>query len=160
MPRLAWSAIERELARPATVGVESMLRAARVSRHRASVSRRWVALAAGIVGVAGARYLGYSYHARSSLALRNVEFVLVRPSARRVTLVGDFNNWNPAALPMRRSAANGVWSVVVPLSRGRHVYSFVVDSATWMPDPSAARAPEDEYGTQNSVVFVGAQSGL
>src|SRR5689334_3104918 len=33
-----------------------------------------------------------------------VRFVFVAPYASRVSLVGDFNRWNPSAMPMRRSA--------------------------------------------------------
>src|SRR5262245_2858909 len=44
-----------------------------------------------------------------------VRFVLVAPTASRVSLVGDFNRWNPAALPMRRSHDGSAWTVEVSL---------------------------------------------
>src|SRR5438067_9973386 len=56
-----------------------------------------------------------------------VRFVYVAPYASRVALVGDFNAWNPAAMPMRRSADGRAWMIDVPLMPGRHVYAFVVD---------------------------------
>jgi hypothetical protein len=83
-----------------------------------------------------------------------VKFVLVAPQAARVSLVGDFNRWDPAATPMERTPTGGTWSVVVPLSAGRHEYAFVVDGKQWIPDPSAPLAPVDGLGAPNSVVLV------
>jgi hypothetical protein len=83
-----------------------------------------------------------------------VKFVLVAPQAARVSLVGDFNDWDPAATPMERTPTGGTWSVVVPLTAGRHEYAFVVDGKQWLPDPSAPLAPVDGLGVPNSVVLV------
>jgi 1,4-alpha-glucan branching enzyme len=84
-----------------------------------------------------------------------VQFVLVAPDARRVALVGDFNDWDPAATPLRASAG-GAWSAAVQLSPGRHRYAFVVDGVRWLADPAAPPAPDDDFGTPGSVVTVGA----
>jgi hypothetical protein len=83
-----------------------------------------------------------------------VKFVLVAPQAAGVSLVGDFNRWDPTANPMERTPTGGTWSVVVPLSAGRHEYAFVVDGKQWLPDPSAPLAPVDGLGVPNSVVLV------
>jgi Carbohydrate-binding module 48 (Isoamylase N-terminal domain) len=89
---------------------------------------------------------------------RIVQFVLVAPAASHVALVGDFNSWDATATPLRQASAQGVWSVTVPLTPGRHIYAFVVDDSKWVPDPSAARAPEDDFGAPNSVIMVGDQA--
>lgn len=87
---------------------------------------------------------------------RLVQFVLVVPGARRVSLVGDFNGWDAQATPLATAAsARGVWAAEVPLAPGRHVYAYVIDDSTWMPDPAAARAPRDDFGNPNSVIVVG-----
>lgn len=84
-----------------------------------------------------------------------VRFVLVAQDARQVSLVGDFNDWSAGATPMASTGTPGVWAVDVALEPGRHLYAFLVDGERWMPDPAAARGPEDEFGTPNSVVLVG-----
>lgn len=87
-----------------------------------------------------------------------VRFVFVAPYASRVSLVGDFNRWNPSAMPMRRSADGRAWLLDVPLAPGRHVYSFIVDGDL-APDPAAPRAGDDDFGVPSSVVLVaGAKS--
>jgi len=88
------------------------------------------------------------------LAQRPVEFVFVAPTARNVSLVGDFNGWDAKATPMRRTDGRTTWSVAVPLPAGRHVYAFVVDGDAWVADPQAPLAPEQWYGQRNSVVIV------
>jgi hypothetical protein len=137
-----------------------------------------VALAAGLVGIGvlfGLDLASPRSRAAQRVALRpvdtrldssssrravrdGVKFVLVAPQAVRVSLVGDFNNWDPTATPLERTPTGGTWSVTVPLSPGRHEYSFVVDGKQWLPDPSAPLAPVDGLGAPNSVVLVGGSS--
>jgi len=84
-----------------------------------------------------------------------VQFVLVSPDAKTVTLVGDFNDWDAAATPLHRAQA-GAWSVAVQLVPGRHRYAFIVDGVRWIADPTAPPAPDDDFGSPGSVVTVGA----
>jgi 1,4-alpha-glucan branching enzyme len=84
-----------------------------------------------------------------------VQFVVVVREASSVALVGDFNDWDDSATPMAPVAGNGVWTVTVPLAAGRYRYSFLVDGLTWLPDPAAPRALDDDFGRANSVVTVG-----
>ena len=150
----------------------------------ASAARRWTlrpltAIAAALVcAVLGATIaivvLGPSRRGSSAEVLANltstmplpgehggqstVRFVFVAPYASRVSLVGDFNRWNPSAMPMRRSADGRAWLLDVPLAPGRHVYSFIVDGDL-APDPAAPRAGDDDFGVPSSVVLVaGAKS--
>ena len=87
-------------------------------------------------------------------AAAQVKFVFVAPQASQVTLVGNFNGWDPSSHPMQRTPTGGTWTVTVPLEAGRHEYSFVVDGSHWLPDPSAPLASEDGFGTANSVLLV------
>lgn len=87
-------------------------------------------------------------------AVRSVRFEVAAPGAAQVALVGDFNDWNPAATPLRASRHHGVWSVTVPIAPGRHEYAFVVDGERWIPDPHAPRAAAADFGSANSVVTV------
>ena len=82
------------------------------------------------------------------------KFVIVAPQAGKVSLVGDFNDWDVSKTPMIRSGQSGLWTVAVPLSVGRHLYAFVVDGTTWVQDPSAPIAPDDGFGHANSVKLV------
>ena len=86
--------------------------------------------------------------------VQTVQFVLRAPSAHRVALVGDFNDWDSEATPLR-PAAGGLWTVTVPLTAGRYTYTFVVDGERWMADPAAPPAPPDDFGRPGSVVTIG-----
>lgn len=81
------------------------------------------------------------------------QFVLVAPQAASVSLVGDFNDWDPARSPMQ--TAQGVWATVVNLAPGRYRYAFLVNGVEWRADPGAPSARDDEFGTPSSVVTVG-----
>ena len=90
----------------------------------------------------------------ASSGATTVRFTITAAGASRVSVVGDFNRWDPAATPLRRVDAAGTWEVAVPLTPGRHVYAFVVDGGV-TTDPAAPRAAaDDDYGAPNSVVFV------
>ena len=64
--------------------------------------------------------------------LRLVRFVFHAPTAARVALAGDFNEWSSTATPLSDSASSGVWSVIVALGQGDRRYAFVVDDTQWV----------------------------
>jgi Glycogen recognition site of AMP-activated protein kinase len=74
--------------------------------------------------------------------------------AQRVSLVGDFNNWDSHATPLQREPGSALWSVTVPIQRGRHVYAFLVDSV-WTVDKRAPIARDPDFGVTGSVILVG-----
>lgn len=82
-----------------------------------------------------------------------VRFSVVAPNAARVSIVGDFNHWNPTTLPMRRSADGRSWEVEVQLPVGRYSYAYLIDGAL-APDPAAPRGSGDDFGTPNSILMV------
>jgi len=85
---------------------------------------------------------------------RSVQFVMVLPSARSVAVVGDFNDWQAEATPLRRVGDGGMWTVEVTLPPGHHHYAFIIDGQAWMPDPNAPLTTDDDFGKPNSVVVV------
>lgn len=169
-----WREIERELRReepPDEAAVERVV--ARIRREPAAAPRAgawaWLtrrrlvpvtplwALGGAAAAVLAALFLAgapWRGPAPPDPALQPVQFVLVAPEAARVSLAGDFNDWDRDATPLRRASGAGVWSVVVPLRSGRYRYVFVVDGTRWVPDVAAPRGPEDEFGP-SSVVLVG-----
>ena len=79
-------------------------------------------------------------------------------SAATISLVGEFNDWEPASTPMKRRK-DGSWSVTMRLAKlpdkTRYEYRFVVDGKTWVPDAKADELVTNPYGEQNSVVVLG-----
>ena len=85
-----------------------------------------------------------------------VRFVLYAPGAQQVAVAGTFNQWDSHAAPLIRAGTKGVWTTTLALPVGQHRYAFVVDGASWVPDP-AATAVDDGFGRRNSVVAVTTQ---
>lgn len=79
---------------------------------------------------------------------RRVSFSFRDPGAREVSLVGDFNDWNPKRHPMKRDE-NGVWTKAVMLVPGTYEYKFWVDG-NWMADMQAPGLCENVFGTMNN----------
>ena len=53
-------------------------------------------------------------HTRTHGHLDGTVFAVWAPSARAVSVVGDFNGWSPVAHPMRPRGSWGVWELFVP----------------------------------------------
>jgi hypothetical protein len=70
--------------------------------------------------------------------------------ANTVLLAGDFNNWDPAVLPMKNQ--NGEWVINVHLSPGKHLYKFIVDGK-WIMDPANELFEQNEHNTGNSILW-------
>jgi 1,4-alpha-glucan branching enzyme len=106
---------------------------------------------------AGARVAAASNDARDAGSIRSVQLVFRDPAARRVSVVGDFTDWDANQAPMERDSASGLWSVTLALRPGRHVYAFLVDDSVWVQDPRAMVAPDADFGRPGSVLLVGAR---
>ncbi|WIG57296.1 MAG: 1,4-alpha-glucan (glycogen) branching enzyme, GH-13-type [Ktedonobacterales bacterium] len=60
--------------------------------------------------------------------VRGISFAVWAPNARRVSVVGDFNNWDERAYPMRLHP-NGVWEIFLPNLPLGTLYKFAILSA-------------------------------
>ncbi len=73
------------------------------------------------------------------------------PDAKNVFLAGDFNNFGPNSLIMKK--AGDEWVFSVHLSRGKHIYKFIVDNK-WIRDPANDQWEQNSYGTGDSVIWM------
>jgi hypothetical protein len=127
-------------------------------RARSDTSRAASAAVAATTGAGASAAAGVDARlARDAdgVVLRTVQLVLRSPAATKVSVVGDFNAWDPNANVMTRDAASGLWSHAVALRPGRHVYAFVVDDSLWVRDPRSPEAVDEDFGRPGSVLFVG-----
>ena len=79
-------------------------------------------------------------------AVGGVRFAVWAPSARRVSVVGDFNGWDGRCHPMRLHPACGVWEIFIPqLGEGTR-YKFEVLGAD-----GVLRLKADPYANQGEL---------
>ncbi len=71
---------------------------------------------------------------------------------RHVSLGGDFNGWNRQSLTMQREGSD--WVFRLHLAPGKHRYKFFVDNK-WILDPGNKLWEQNEYGTGNSIIWIG-----
>jgi len=74
-----------------------------------------------------------------------VNFYYSSPEAKSVSLVGDFNDWNPNSLPMQRRV-DGWWSIQVSPTHGHHHYLFFVDGTPALDPNATGTVQADQYG--------------
>jgi 1,4-alpha-glucan branching enzyme len=71
--------------------------------------------------------------------------------ASKVFLAGSFNDWNTNGYRMKER--DGTWIFPLYLKPGKYTYKFIVDDK-WILDPSNNLWEENEYGTNNSVLWI------
>lgn len=59
-------------------------------------------------------YLKLGAHIREFEGVKGVSFAVWAPSAKRVSVVGDFNQWDGRYHPMRVLGSSGIWEIFIP----------------------------------------------
>ena len=84
--------------------------------------------------------------------LRAVNFICHAPQAKSVSLIGDFNAWNPATHAMKQMPDRS-WLLTLELKHGHHRYAFLVDGVLHL-DPHAQGITRNDKGERVSLVPV------
>jgi 1,4-alpha-glucan branching enzyme len=84
--------------------------------------------------------------------LRTVNFICNAPQAGAVSLVGDFNQWDPSMHPMKQMP-DKMWLLGLDLPHGHHRYAFLVDGVL-MLDPRAQGITRNDKNERVSLVPV------
>jgi 1,4-alpha-glucan branching enzyme len=87
----------------------------------------------------------------SKKAIIQVSFMYVG-DAQAVSVIGDFNNWDPAAHPMKQHV-DGAWRIQIPIPHGHHQYLFLVDGKPVL-DPQSNGIARNEKNEKVSVLAV------
>ncbi len=68
-------------------------------------------------------------HLRIVDGVSGVSFAVWAPSAKRVSVIGDFNGWDGRLLPMRAMGASGIWELFVPGLGIGTLYKYEIKTA-------------------------------
>lgn len=82
-----------------------------------------------------------------------VSFVLDKTEpAGQVSVVGEFNNWDPLAHPLR-PRSNGTRSVAVTLPAGRrYAFRYLAEGGRWHDDETASAFEPNGVGGVNGIL--------
>ncbi len=78
-------------------------------------------------------------------------FLRGHKNSKKVSVTGDFNDWNQEVLPMQKTEDG--WIADIFLGRGKHKYKFIVDGH-WITDPHNKLIEDNDSGSGNSVVWI------
>ena len=67
-------------------------------------------------------------HVKTVDSVAGVHFAVWAPSARRVSVVGDFNHWDGRIHPMRFRGSSGIWELFVPELDEGTIYKYEIVS--------------------------------
>lgn len=90
--------------------------------------------------------------AKKKIEKREVEFLFHAPDANEVCLAGDFNEWDPATIPMKKQK-EGLWKTKLRLVPGRYEYKVCADGQ-WVHYIRGVERVPNAFGTENFVIWV------
>ena len=80
-------------------------------------------------------------------------------SAGTAHVVGDFNNWDPSANPMKR-LKDGSFTATINLKKNKeYQFRYLLDGKRWENDWNADKYVANEHGSENSAVLLKAAHG-
>ncbi len=79
-------------------------------------------------------------------------FYYKNSAAKKVNLIGDFNNWNPYSLPMKKDKS-GYWEIEVDIPPGLYAYQFIVDGK-YIKDPLGQSMMIDRFDYEMSLLDI------
>lgn len=83
---------------------------------------------------------------------RRTLFQILLPMAKKISVVGDFNDWSPAANPMKKDK-KGFWRAEIDLSEGEHQFYYLINGNERRNDAECASVPNN-LGSGNSILQV------
>ena len=87
-----------------------------------------------------------------STRTKKTSFQVAWPEADTVALVGNFNEWNEDATPMKKNRS-GVWKADLALDEGNYEFRYLVNGNEWRNDDDTASTP-NVFGSYNSAFSV------
>lgn len=73
-------------------------------------------------------YDKYGSKVKTKDGVKGVEFAVWAPNAKAVSIVGNFNYWNPGAYPMHNINGSGVWALFLPGLDHGEIYKYALKS--------------------------------
>ena len=61
--------------------------------------------------------------------VKGVHFAVWAPNAQRVSVIGEFNNWDGRRHVMRFHRDNGIWDIFIPAVKLNALYKFEIRNA-------------------------------
>jgi 1,4-alpha-glucan branching enzyme len=83
---------------------------------------------------------------------KRVNFKISVPEAKKVSLAGDFNNWNVDSHLFKKDS-KGNWKITVELELGRYEYRFFIDGE-WRNDTNCTSFIPNPYNSENCVLIL------
>lgn len=74
------------------------------------------------------KYEKLGSHVMEINGIKGVHFAVWAPNAKRVSIVGDFNNWDGRRHQMRVLGSSGIWELFIPGLNEGEIYKFEIKS--------------------------------
>ena len=77
-----------------------------------------------------------------------------------ITVIGDFNNWDPKAHPLSQSRRNEGWHITLTLEPNQtYRFCYLIDGQRWCNDSQADAWSATEDGRPCSIILTGIKKG-
>src|SRR5579871_3569002 len=73
-------------------------------------------------------YNSFGAHVTEINGIKGVRFAVWAPNAHHISIVGDFNSWDPRIHPMQVHADSGIWELFIPGCTAGTTYRYAIRS--------------------------------
>lgn len=87
-----------------------------------------------------------------SIATIPHRFLIYKPGVNKVEISGSFTGWK--VLPLKKIGASGYWEIELAIPQGEHRYAYILEQGERVPDPTILTREKDDFGGENSILFV------
>jgi len=79
-------------------------------------------------------------------------FIIYEPEVSKVEISGSFTNWK--VLQLKKIGSTGYWQIELNIPQGEHRYTYILEERERVADPTILTREQDDFGGENSVLFV------
>ncbi len=92
--------------------------------------------------------------ATSKTTASTVTFTLAHSglNGHRVSVVGDFNGWDPGATPM--VGVDGTYTATIDVEPGRYRFRYLSEDGRWFNDAAADDYAPNDHGGEDGILIV------
>jgi hypothetical protein len=122
------------------------------SEFKTWIKKMWRPVVYAGAGFTAAGLLLFSRMTLPSHQVCANRFVIYEPTASQVELAGTFTDWQRK--PMKQLGSSGYWELRLQIPSGEHRFTYILDGARKVADPTLPVREKDDFGGENSILQV------
>ena len=106
---------------------------------------------AGVMAASIIIFFIFSIQEKAPVSIHH-RFIIYEPEVSKVEISGSFTDWK--VLQLNKIGSTGYWQIELNIPQGEHRYTYILEERERVADPTILTREQDDFGGENSVLFV------